>query len=529
MVEWIFVTGGVLSGLGKGLLSASVSKLLQSRGLKVVPVKCDGYLNVDPGTMNPIEHGEVYVLDDGGEVDMDFGHYERFLDVEGRTEWNLTSGQVFQSVIEKERDGDYLGQTVQMIPHVTDRVKDRLRSISEEEDADIMIVEIGGTVGDIENQLFLEAARQLRQEENSVLVHMTLVPFLETVGEQKTKPTQHSVKELQEAGLRPDLVVGRSQEHLDEKTREKIALFCDVEEEDVISNPDIDNIYRLPLEIQKEEMDKRIIEKLGLEDGEPEIDRWKRLVDNLENPERDIEVVICGKYTSMDDSYASIVEALKHASAHLKVRPRTSFVNTEDIEGSEDARRALESADAVIIPGGFGTRGMEGKVEVARYCREAGKPLLGICLGLQMMVVEYARNSCNLEGAHSTEMDEKTPHPVIDILPEQRQKEQKGGTMRLGGYDASLERGTQVQSLYRDRGISERHRHRYEVNPEYHEALSDKGLVFSGTSKGERLVEFIELEDHPFYIGTQAHPEFNSSLEHPNPLFEGLLKSAMEN
>ncbi|MDY6789111.1 MAG: CTP synthase (glutamine hydrolyzing) [Candidatus Nanohaloarchaea archaeon] len=530
MTEWIFVTGGVLSGLGKGLLSASVAKILQSRGLKVVPVKCDGYLNIDPGTMNPIEHGEVYVLEDGGEVDMDFGHYERFLNVNGRSSWNLTSGKIFKSVIDRERRGDYLGQTVQMIPHVTDEVKDRLRSAAEEEDADVVLVEIGGTVGDIENQIFLEAVRQLRSEEESVLIHLTLVPFLETVGEQKTKPTQHSVKELQEAGLSPDIIVGRSSEELDSDTKEKIALFCDVEERDVISNPDLENVYRLPLKLSKEGIDDSIMEKLGrknIQAGES-LDRWKELVDSLDNPSDTVKIAICGKYTDIDDSYASIEEALKHAGAHMDTRPEIRFVDTEGVESIDEAGERLSDSDAVIIPGGFGSRGVRGKIEVARYCRENSKPLLGLCFGLQLMVVEYARNVCGLEGAHSTEIDEDTSHPVIDILPEQKEKEEKGGTMRLGSCPAYLNEGTKVRDLYGSKKVSERHRHRYEVNPEYHDMFSEDGLIVSGSSEEGRLVEFIELSGHPFYIGTQAHPEFNSSLETPNPLFKGLLEAGRE-
>ncbi|MFB6166815.1 MAG: CTP synthase [Candidatus Nanohaloarchaea archaeon] len=530
MVKWVFVTGGVLSGLGKGMVSASVSKLLQSRGNKVVPVKCDGYLNVDPGTMNPHEHGEVFVLEDGGEVDMDFGHYERFLDINGRFEWNLTSGKVFQSVIDKEREGEYLGKTVQMIPHVTDEIKERFREIAEEEDADVMAIEIGGTVGDIENMLFLEAVRQLRQEdEESVLIHTTLVPYLETVGEQKTKPTQHSVKELERAGLKPDFVVGRSDDPLDRETKEKIALFCDVDEEAVISDPDIDNIYRLPLVLEDEGLDRQVVEKLDLQDGEEDMEEWRSLVETMENPGKEVTVAIAGKYTDIDDSYVSIEEALKHAGAHLDAGVDIELVETTDIErGEMEADEAMQDVDGVVIAPGFGERGTGGKLDIAEYCRENGIPTLGICFGLQMMTVEFARHVAGLEDAHSTEIDEDTPHPVIDVLPEQLDVEKKGGTMRLGGYEAELEEGTKVHGMYGEDRVVERHRHRYEVNPEYHDVLRENGLVFSGTSKGGKLVEYIELEDHPFYVGTQAHPEFTSRLEHPNPLYRGFIRSVLQ-
>lgn len=512
------------------MISASVSKLLQSRGNHVVPVKCDGYLNVDPGTMNPHEHGEVFVLEDGGEVDMDFGHYERFLDVTGSFDWNLTSGKVFQSVIDREREGDYLGETVQMIPHVTDEIKERFRDIAEEEDADVMAIEIGGTVGDIENMLFLEAVRQLRQEdEESVLIHTTLVPFLDTVGEQKTKPTQHSVKELEGAGLKADFIVGRSDDPLEEKTKEKIALFCDVEEESVISDPDIDNIYRLPLILEEEGLDVQVAEKLGLEEGEEDMQRWKDLVETMEDPSEEVTIAIAGKYTDIDDSYVSIDEALKHAGAHLDAGVNIEMVEATDIENGEvRVGEALSEADGVVIAPGFGSRGTRGKVEVARYCRENDVPTLGICFGLQMMTVEFARNECGLEGAHSAEIDEDTPHPVIDVMSEQLGVEKKGGTMRLGGYEAELESDTQVQEMYGEEKVVERHRHRYEVNPEYHEILEDNGMVFSGTSQDGKLVEYIELPEKRFYIGTQAHPEFTSRLESPNPLYHGFVQSVLD-
>ncbi|MFB6294547.1 MAG: CTP synthase, partial [Candidatus Nanohaloarchaea archaeon] len=501
MVRWVFVTGGVLSGLGKGMVSASVSRLLQSSGYDVVPVKCDGYLNVDPGTMNPHEHGEVFVLDDGGEVDMDFGHYERFLDVDAKFDWNLTSGKVFKSVIDQERDGEYLGTTVQMVPHVTGEIKERFRSIADAEDADVMAVEIGGTVGDIENMIFLEAVRQLRQEaEDTALIHTTLVPYLDTVGEQKTKPTQHSVKELERAGLKPDFIVGRSDDPLEQDVKEKIALFCDVEEDAVISDPDLDTIYRLPLVLQEEGLDTQLLDRLGLAPREEDMERWTELVQRMEDPSETVEVALAGKYTDIDDSYASIEEALKHAGAHLDVGVQVEQVETTDIEeGRTAVADAVDGYDGVIIGPGFGDRGAEGKIRVAEHCREHDVPTLGICFGLQMMIAEYARNAAGLDRANSTEIDPDTPHPVIDILPEQQDVEAKGGTMRLGGYTAQLADGTTVKELYGADEAVERHRHRYEVNPDYHDVLQDSGLVFSGTSQDGRLVEFIELPDHPFY------------------------------
>jgi CTP synthase len=523
MGKWIFITGGVLSGLGKGLVSASLAKLLESRGYDVVPIKCDGYLNVDPGTMNPHEHGEVFVLEDGGEVDMDFGHYERFLDINGRSDWNLTSGKIFRTVIDKERQGDYLGETVQMIPHVTDEVKSRFRAIADREDADITIVEIGGTVGDIENMLYLEAVRQLWSEEDSVLMHVTLVPFLDTVGEQKTKPTQHSVKDLQEAGLRPDIIVGRSEERLDDAARDKISLFCDVDTDDVISNPDTDNIYKIPLIFEEQDLDRQVLDKLQLDAGDADLQQWKDLVANMEDPDETLTIALAGKYTDMDDSYVSIEEALRHAGANLGKNVDTELVDTTDPDMD-----LIQDADGVVIPGGFGSRGVEGKLQVARYCRENQKPLLGICFGMQMMVIEYAQNVCNLEDAHSTEIEPETPDPVIAMLPEQEGIDEKGGTMRLGAYRADIDPDTHIYRLYGSNSAVERHRHRYEVNPDYHDILHEHGLRFSGTSKESRLAEYMEIDDHPFYIGTQAHPEFNSRLESPNPLYTGLLRAAGE-
>ncbi|MCJ7450609.1 MAG: CTP synthase [Candidatus Nanohaloarchaeota archaeon QJJ-9] len=529
MVKWIFVAGGVLSGLGKGVLSSSIAKLLESRGYKVVPIKCDGYLNVDPGTMNPNEHGEVYVLKDGGEVDMDFAHYENFLEVNGNFDWNLTSGKVFKEIIEREREGEFLGNTVQFVPHVTDNIIQRFKDIAEGEDADVSVVEIGGTVGDMENMHFLEAVRQMRQDKgvDSVLVHLTLVPYLETTGEQKTKPTQHAVKKLEETGLEPDMIVGRSEEELRDQTKDKIAMYTPVDREAVISDPNIDDLYKLPLQLEEEKVDEIILDRLGLPKNEKDMGRWRQLVENRENPEKEVEIALAGKYTEMEDTYFSIEQALYHAGAQFKAEVDIDIVNTEELGSFEDCREEFKDYDGVVVPGGFGARGTEGMIKTAEYCRKKGKPYLGICFGMQMMLVEYARNACGLEEAHSTEIDENTPHPVIDILPEQEGVEKKGGTMRLGRYVADLKDDTQVKELYGKDKAKERHRHRYEVNPDYHEDIRENGMTIAGTSENGRLVEYLELEDHSFFIGTQAHPEFTSRFEEPNPLYHGFMGASI--
>lgn len=514
--KWIFVSGGVLSGLGKGIVSASISKLLQLHDTEVAPVKCDGYLNVDPGTMNPHEHGEVFVLEDGTEVDMDFGHYERFLDIETTGKQNLTSGKVFNEVIDKERKGDFLGETVQMVPHVTNHIKETIREAGQ--DADVIAVEIGGTVGDMENRLYLEAARQILSEEDGILVHTTLVPFLETTGEQKTKPTQHSVKELREMGLEPDIIVTRTEEELEEYSREKISLFCDVEENEVISDPNMETIYELPLKFYEQDVDRLVADKLDLPERQDNLDTWRDKVEAVKS-EPVADIAICGKYTDMDDSYASVEEALKHAAAELG-----GSVNTEYVDTEEFTPETLEGFDGVIIPGGFGSRGVEGKIKTAQYCRENNIPLLGLCYGMQLMVVEYARNVLGLD-AVSEEFADGEEHHIIAELPEQKNIEEKGGTMRLGNYTAQLE--GQVKEIYGSSEADERHRHRYEVDPAYHEQLESNGLRITGTSHEGRLAEYIELPENSFYIGTQAHPEFNSTLENPNPLYLAFMKNSV--
>jgi len=524
-MKWIVLTGGVLSGLGKGIASASIGMLLSSK-YKIIPIKCDGYLNVDPGTMNPIEHGEVYVLEDGGEVDMDFGHYERFLGINCKSEWNLTMGKVFDTIRKKERREDYLGKTVQYIPHVTNLIIEWWLSVARKEKAEVVLIEIGGTIGDIENELYVEAARQLKKivgEQNIMYAHLTYIPIPACVNEQKSKPTQQSINILRERGITPDLIIGRSAEMLTDEIKNKIATFCDVKKEAVISGLDVDNIYKIPLIFEQEGVSKIVSKELNIK-VKLKLKKWKGLVKNLDSPEKKVRIAICGKYTRLEDSYASIVEALKHASAHLKCKVEINFVETSKLG---DIRKELEKIDGVIIPGGFGERGVEGKIEVIKCCRETRKPLLGICYGLQLSVVEFARNVCGLKNANTTEINEKTPYTVIDILPEQKNVLEKGGTMRLGAYPAVLQKDTKIFDLYKNANVSERHRHRYEVNPEYHEILQRNGMVFSGMSPDRKLVEFIELKNHPYFVGCQGHPELKSTLLKPAPLFYGLVSAAM--
>lgn len=519
--KYIFVTGGVLSGLGKGLVAASIGKLLELRNQKITPVKCDGYLNVDPGTMNPHEHGEVFVLEDGTEVDMDFGHYERFLGIKSTGEQNLTSGKIFKEVIEKERKGDYLGKTVQMVPHVTNLIQEKITKTPK--DTDVVIVEIGGTVGDIENQLYLETIRQLTSklpENQTFHVHATLIPFLETTGEQKTKPTQHSVKELRETGLKPDMIIGRTKDKLEKEAKEKIALFCDVEKRSVISDPNINNIYKLPLLFDKQNVDHIIAEKMGLPERKDNLDDWKKRVKNLDRKSI-AKIALTGKYTEMEDSYASIEEAIKHAGAEIGGQVTVEQVPTDDENFNIEV---LDKYDGVIIPGGFGKRGVEGKIRVAQYCRENKKPLLGICYGMQLMTIEFARNVLGIENASSEEFGNKEDKFLVKEMQGQKNIEEKGGTMRLGGYDAKIT--GKVKEIYGKELISERHRHRFEINPQYVKELEKDGLKITGYNPGTNLPEFIELDgEHPFYIGTQAHPEFNSSFENPNPLYLEFLRS----
>jgi len=523
--KFIFVTGGVMSGLGKGITAASTGRLLANAGFDVTAVKIDPYLNVDAGTMNPFQHGEVYVLKDGGEVDLDLGNYERFLDVDMTSDHNVTTGKVYREVIEKERAGDYLGRTVQVIPHVTDDIKRRIREVAE--GSDVCLVEVGGTVGDIEGMPYLEALRQFaheQDEEDILFVHVTLVPYSKN-GEQKTKPTQHSVKELRSIGLQPDVLVGRCDDPLDSKTREKIALFCDVPTDAVFSNPDVEDIYRVPLVVEDEGLDEYVMSELDLAGRAlPETERensWRETVSREKGGA--VSVAIVGKY-GLEDAYISVHESLKHAGLEERVEVQRQWIHSEDL--ADGASGQLDGVGGVVVPGGFGSRGTEGKIEAIRYCRENGVPFLGLCLGFQMAVVEAARNLLGLEGAHSAELEPDTPAPVIDLLPEQKEKDDMGGTMRLGAHVTEIEAGTLAHELYDSSSCTERHRHRYEVNPEYIDDLEDAGVVFSGTS-GNRM-EILERPDHPYFLGTQYHPEFRSRPTRASPPFVGFVQAVVE-
>jgi len=522
--KFIFVTGGVMSGLGKGITAASTGRLLKNAGFDVTAVKIDPYLNVDAGTMNPYQHGEVYVLKDGGEVDLDLGNYERFLDIDMTFDHNVTTGKVYQQVIEAERAGDYLGKTVQIIPHVTDDIKRRIREAAA--GTDVCIVEVGGTVGDIEGMPYLEALRQFSHEEDEddiLFTHVTLVPYSMN-GEQKTKPTQHSVKELRSIGLQPDILVGRSEDRLDPDVKEKIALFCDVPTDAVFSNPDVEDIYHVPLMVEEEGLDEYVMERLELADEAlPESERdndWRELV--TQETDGTVDVALVGKY-GLEDAYISIHESLKHAGLDTGVDVNVEWIHSEELADGYNGE--LDEMDGLVVPGGFGARGTEGKIEAIRYARENDLPFLGLCLGFQMAVVEYARNVLGLTGAHSAELDEETDHAVIDILPEQKDLDDMGGTMRLGSHVTEIEPGTVANEIYDDTSCTERHRHRYEVNPEYIDDLEEAGLVFSGTS-GRRM-EILELPDHSYFFGTQFHPEFRSRPGRASPPFVGFVESML--
>jgi CTP synthase len=534
-VKWIITIGGVLSGLGKGIAAASMGRLLASR-LKIVPVKADGYLNTDPGTMNPIEHGEVFVLDDGGEVDMDFGHYERFLGVTCKFGWNVTMGKVYKQILERERAGDYLGQTVQLIPHVTDSIKEWFYGTVGLERADIGLIEIGGTIGDMENELYIEACRQLRQEvgkNNTLIVLLTYVPIPAGVEEHKSKPTQQAAKLLNERGLSPDVIIGRSPQRLPEKIKQKISLFCDIDPEAVISGVDVDTVYRIPICFEEEGLTEILHKRLGIY-SPPEMGEWRRLVDRLRSEEGPlVRVAICGKYTDLHDSYASVIEAIRHSSAHIDGRVAIEWLDTTDVEtGAKTAEDALAGVDAIIVPGGFGTRGIEGKIEVIRFCRENDVPFLGICYGMQLAVVEYARNVLGLPGANTMEVGDEggdVDDPVICILPEQIGVLQKGGTMRLGGHDIIIKADSRAWRIYNNQTlIRERFRHRYEVNPDYVQQLEEAGLIFSGHNDAGQIKQMMELPEHRYFMGCQFHPELTSKLEAPAPLFRDLVRAAYD-
>lgn len=528
-MKYIVVTGGVMSGLGKGITMASIGRILKNRGYNIVPIKIDPYINIDAGTMNPFQHGEVYVLGDGGEVDLDLGHYERFMDVELGREHNITTGIVYSTVIERERKGEYLGQTVQIIPHITNEIKARIRDVAAKSGADICLVEIGGTVGDIESMPFLEAVRQMHREENEndfLFVHVTLVPYT-SLREQKTKPTQHSVKELRELGLQPDIIVCRSKQPLKGDVKEKIAMFCNVQSEAVISASDATDIYEVPLLLEKEGIAEYIMEKLQLtqltEDHE-----WAQMVERRKKSSkgRKISITIVGKYAELEDSYLSIKEAIAHAATELGCKVETKWLEAEDLEGSNDLDSFFADVQGILVPGGFGARGVEGKIKAIEYAREHKIPFLGLCFGFQLAVIEVARGIAKLEDAHSSEHCE-TPHPVIALLEEQIGVEEKGGTMRLGNYEVFIRKDTLAERIYGKRKIVERHRHRYEVNPEYIEQIEQEGVIFSGTDRTGMRMEIVEIEGHPFFFATQFHPEFKSRPNRPSPPFMAFLEASL--
>jgi len=527
--KYIFVTGGVVSSLGKGIASSSIGLLLKQRGLNVVLQKFDPYLNVDPGTMSPFQHGEVYVTDDGAETDLDLGHYERFIDRDLSQRSNVTTGQIYEAVINREREGGYLGRTVQVVPHITDEIKSRIRLAAENGDGvDVVITEIGGTTGDIEGLPFLEAVRQFRLghgRENCLNIHLTLVPYIKAARELKTKPTQHSVKALLEIGIQPDILICRTERPLSHDIRGKIALFCNVEEREVIEARDVTSIYQVPLMFHKEGLDDIICEKLGLTCPPPDLSGWEKMVEKIYSMTESVDIAMCGKYTHLHDAYKSIIESFTHAGVANNVHVNIQWIDTEKIE-QEGPEAHLAGVHGILVPGGFGDRGIEGKIAAIRYARERGIPFLGICLGLQVAVIEFARDVCGLRGAHSSEFDPDTPYPVIDLMLEQRSRTKMGGTMRLGAYPCHIVEGSLAHRLYSALDIEERHRHRYEVNNAFRSRLTDAGMTISGVSPDGELVEMIELRDQPFFIGCQFHPELKSRPNRAHPLFRGLVSAA---
>ncbi len=534
MSKYIFVTGGVVSSLGKGITAASLGRLLKNRGYKVTIQKFDPYINIDPGTMSPYQHGEVFVTDDGAETDLDLGHYERFIDMNLSKASNVTTGKIYQSVINKERKGEYLGSTIQVIPHITNEIKDRVLRVGREDNADIVITEIGGTVGDIESQPFLEAIRQVRKDvpnRNDVLyIHVTLIPYISAAGELKTKPTQHSVKELRSIGIQPDIIVCRTEKEISDDMKRKIALFCDVDPEAVISNMTCSTIYEVPLLLQEEGLDSIVLRKLGLEDRPCDMTEWKAMVDRILAAEKQVDIALVGKYVELHDAYLSVAEALSHAGFAFGTKIRIHWVNSEELEDHLDTLDdVFKGVGGIVVPGGFGSRGIEGKIASIRWAREHKVPFLGLCLGMQCAVIEFARHVCGMTDANSSEIAPDCRYPAIDLMADQEDVTEKGGTMRLGLYPCKLAAGTKARALYDDKEIVyERHRHRYEVNNEFRQAMVDKGLVIAGTSPDNRLVEMIELKDHPFFEATQAHPEFKSRPTRPHPLFKGFVEAAIK-
>jgi len=527
--KYIFITGGVVSSLGKGITASSLGRLLKSRGINVTIQKLDPYINVDPGTMNPYQHGEVFVTEDGAETDLDLGHYERFIDVNLGKANNVTTGIVYWSVINRERRGDYLGGTVQVVPHITNEIKERIRAVTKNENFDVVICEIGGTVGDIESLPFLEAIRQFRKEvgrDNCVNIHATLVPFLETTHEFKTKPTQHSVMKLREIGIQPDIIICRSRDPISAELKEKISLFCDVTREAVIGLSDVPLLYEVPLALAREKLDEIVIKYLALPAGDGDLNQWKTMIEEMKNPLKTVKIAIVGKYVELKDSYISIVESLKHGGVANLARIELKWINSEALEAEEDIEPFFRDVQGVLVPGGFGARGVEGKIKAIRFARENKIPYLGLCLGMQCAVIEFARNVCKMKEANSSEFDPETKYPVIDLLPGQRGLTEKGGTMRLGAYPCRIIKDSLLSDAYGTEMVYERHRHRYEFNNKFRDEYEKAGMLFSGIYPDADLVEVIELKDHPWFLATQYHPEFKSRPNRPHPIFTGFVKAA---
>ncbi|KZZ83807.1 CTP synthase [Bacillus sp. SJS] len=530
MTKYIFVTGGVVSSLGKGITAASLGRLLKNRGLNVTIQKFDPYINVDPGTMSPYQHGEVFVTGDGAETDLDLGHYERFIDINLNKYSNVTTGKVYSTVLKKERRGDYLGGTVQVIPHITNEIKDKVFRAGKETNADVVITEIGGTVGDIESLPFLEAIRQIKSDigrDNVMYIHCTLVPYIKAAGEMKTKPTQHSVKELRSLGIQPNVIVARTELPISQDMKDKIALFCDIDAKAVIECRDADTLYSIPLALQDQKLDTITCEHLKLDCPEPNMEEWKELVHRVTNLSKTTRIALVGKYVELQDAYISVVEALRHAGYAFDSDISIDWINAEEVT-DENVSTLLANADGILVPGGFGDRGVEGKIAATKFARENRVPFFGICLGMQVASIEYARNVLGLEGAHSAEIDPLTPHAVIDLLPEQKDIEDLGGTLRLGIYPCKLTEGSKAMEAYADEVVYERHRHRYEFNNEYRQAMEESGFMFSGTSPDGRLVEIIELKDHPWFVASQFHPEFTSRPTRPQPLFRDFIQASLK-
>lgn len=525
MTKYIFVTGGVVSSLGKGITAASLGRLLKNRGVKVTTQKFDPYINVDPGTMSPYQHGEVFVTDDGAETDLDLGHYERFIDINLNKYSSVTTGKIYSTVLRKERRGEYLGGTVQVIPHITNEIKERVFRAGRETNADVVITEIGGTVGDIESLPFLEAIRQIKSDvgsENVMYIHCTLIPYIRAAGELKTKPTQHSVKELRSLGIQPNIIVVRTEMPVPQEMKDKIGLFCDIDPKAVIEARDADTLYQVPIDLQEQKMDELVCKHLKLETHEPDMAEWKELINRVTNLKGKAKIALVGKYVALQDAYISVVEALRHAGYHFDTDIEIDWINSEMVT-AENVNELLKDADGILVPGGFGDRGVEGKILATQFARENKVPFLGICLGMQLASVEFARNVLGLEGAHSAELMPETPFPVIDLLPEQKDIEDLGGTLRLGLYPCKIQEDTKAFAAYNDEVVYERHRHRYEFNNEYRDQMEKAGFIFSGTSPDGRLVEIIELEDHPWFVASQFHPEFTSRPTRPQALFRDFI------